>query len=73
MAIVKEIALALAVLVGGIILGQIFYMAIGDLFRPQSMDRSQDAAIGAGVVIGLVLLLVHIARRLRKRRKSTRT
>ncbi|HVR90992.1 MAG TPA: hypothetical protein VHG29_07860 [Novosphingobium sp.] len=73
LSIVKEIALALAVLVGGIVLGQIFYMAAGDLRRPAGMDRSQDAANGAGVVIGLALLLVHIVRRVRRRRKSTST
>jgi membrane protease YdiL (CAAX protease family) len=55
-----EIVLAIVVLFIAIVVGNILYRLIGDLFSPQGMDRSNDAVIGASAVFALIVMIVYI-------------
>lgn len=68
----RELATGVGVLVVAIIVGQILYRLIGDLFTPVGMDRSQDAVTGAGVLFGVVVLIAHVIRRVVRRGKKLR-
>ncbi|MEO8001516.1 MAG: hypothetical protein ABI644_06530 [Arenimonas sp.] len=67
----RECAYALGVLIVAIIVGQILFMAFRDFVAPPGIDRSNDAAIGFGVLFGLIVLIIHIIRRLLRRKKKT--
>lgn len=67
-----EIIYAIGVLVVGIIAGNILYRLLGDWLSPAGMDRSGDAATGAGIVFALLLLIVYTLVRITRRRKKLR-
>lgn len=66
----REIVYAIGVLLVALIAGNILYRIIGDVFSISNMDRSNDAAQGAGILFALVVLIVYIAVRLLRRRKK---
>ncbi|MGH8049324.1 MAG: hypothetical protein ACREPB_01540 [Arenimonas sp.] len=65
----RETAFALGVLIIAIIIGQILFMFIQDFIVP-SVDQSKEAAIGFGVLFGLIVMIIHIIRRILKRKKK---
>lgn len=69
-AAIREIAFAIGVLVVGIIAGQISHRIVADFFPPAHMDRSSDASLGAGLVVGVIGLVVHIVIRIRRRKRQ---
>jgi hypothetical protein len=70
--ILLEITYAIGLLVVGIIAGNILYRLIGDLFSPIGIDRSNDAATGAGILFALMLLIGYILVRIIRRRKKNK-
>ncbi|MEP6667626.1 MAG: hypothetical protein ABJF10_00650 [Chthoniobacter sp.] len=85
--IFREIAYAVGVLVVAIIVGDILYHAVADIFHATAqgkydnvqmgpdtvmslsqslatMDRSDGAALGAGMLFGVLILVIHISRRI---------
>ena len=51
------------------IIGNVFYRLLCDIVPAHSMDRSDNAAIGASILFALAVLAVHIVRRFLQRRK----
>ena len=66
----REIAYGIGVFVAALIVGNILYRLIGDLFSISGMDRSQDAAQGAGILFAVLVLLVYIPVRFFRRKRS---
>lgn len=67
--VLVEILCGIGVLFVAIVVGQILYMAIGDLFAV-SMDRSKDAAMGAGMAFAVVVILIYVPWRIFRRKKA---
>jgi hypothetical protein len=70
MRVLKAIAFEIGLFVIGVILGNVLYRVALDVFRPASMDRSSDAAQGAGILLGFLLVVVHLVIRAVRRRKE---
>lgn len=64
----REIAYGIGVLLAAIIIGNLLYRLIGDFF-PVSLDRSADAAQGAGMLFALLVLVIYVAVRLVRRKR----
>lgn len=67
--ILREIAYAIGVFIVAVIVGDIIWMAATD-FIIKSADSSREAVNGFGVVFAMVVLIVHIIRRIVKSRKQ---
>jgi hypothetical protein len=69
---IREIAYAVGILVVGILVGQIAHRVVADFFPAPHMDRSSEASLGAGVVVGVIAVAAHITLRIVRRRKRQR-
>jgi hypothetical protein len=65
----REIAFAIGVVVVAIVAGNVLYRLAADLVSAPGLDRSADAAQGAGMLFAFVVLLVHLAIRVVRYRR----
>jgi uncharacterized protein HemY len=64
----REIAFAIGVFIVAVVVGNIIWMAATD-FVFKSADNSREATTGFAVLFAILVLIVHIVRRIMKSRK----
>lgn len=71
MRVLRAIGVEIAVFIVSLILGNILYRVIADSLPNAGMDRSPDAAQGAGIALAVLVVVVRlIIRAVRRKRPS---
>lgn len=68
--IFREIAYAVGVLIIALIVGNILFLALNDLFGDPGKTYYKSTKDGLMLLFGLVVLVIHIIRRIFRRKKS---